>query len=146
MRELDLTAEWLSFASLSDADRERLGISREAAHRAGDLAITGAHTVGATWQPVQAGRPHLVIAVWNGPAPSIYTAREDPIVIDLIAFSPDELASYFRTGAGAVLGVELLDVALEDGMRVPIFGNVLDWLRADCLGVVLLDFAERRAA
>jgi len=46
----DLSAEWLSLPLLSESDRERLGISRKATHRAGGLCVTGAHTVGATWQ------------------------------------------------------------------------------------------------
>lgn len=142
----DLSAEWLSLPSLSESDRQSLGISHEATHWAGGLCVTGAHTVGATWQPNPSSRPHLIVAVWNGPAPSIYVVREDPVVTDLIAFMPDDLRVYWRTGNGSVLGPEYLDLALTDGIRVPIYSHPIDWLRADCLGVVLLDFAERRAA
>ena len=142
----DLAREWLAMSSIGDPDRRHLGISPEALHRAGGICVARVHTLGATWDQDPAGKPMMIIAGFNGPAPSIYVPRRAPVVVDLIAVSPNDASVYRRTGAGTVLSPEFLDAAITDGIRVPIFDHPLPWLRAGCLGVVLLDFAERRAA
>jgi hypothetical protein len=138
----ELTREWLAYPSPGNGDVARLhnlGVTREAIHRSGGLAVVKAITAGAMWMPEVGGRPMLATAVFDGPAPSIYNAVEHPVLLDLIAWTPAQPdLLYWRTGYGTELGTEHIDASLS-GAKIRLFPNVLEWLQADCQGAVLLE-------
>ena len=150
MPPLDLARELLALPDAGRGDRrllERQGVTREAIHRAGGLAVAGIATVGRLWTPEPTRAPAFVTPVWDGPAPSIYQAVERPLLIDLIAWRPADLACWwYRTGEGDVLGIDNLDLAHIEGWPISLHRTPLDWLRAGCRGAVLLDHCEARWA
>ena len=142
----DLIREWLALPSPGAGDLrllDRHGVTREAVHRAGGLAIARISTAGRLWMPEPTGTPAFILPVWDGPAPSIYTSVENPVLIDMIAWRPDGPATWwYRTGEGAVLGADNLDLAHVEGWPISLHRTPLDWLRAGCCGAVLLDHCE----
>ncbi len=149
MNSLDLTREWLSIPSPGAGDLQllaELGVTRETRHRAGGLAVARISTVGRLWTPEPNGTPAFVLPVWDGPAPSIYCGVENPVLIDMIAWRPDDPARWwYRQGAvDAVLGAGHLDLAHVEGWPISLHQTPLDWLRADCRGACLLDHCEAR--
>lgn len=83
------------------------------------------------YAPSDEGTPHLIIPVF-----------EDGELVDLVAFSSDQpLAWLLRLGCGWSLG--LLDGlerhSWEDEVRL--WASPLDWLRADCDGLCVLDWS-----
>ena len=151
MTPLDLVREWLALPGIGCGDRrllEQQGVTREAIHRAGGLAVARISTVGRLWTPSPTGRPAFVLPVWDGPAPSIYCGVEDPLLADLIVWRPDAPARWwYRLGEIDVdLGAENLDLAHTEGWPISLHLTPLDWLRADCRGTVLLDHCEARWA
>ena len=74
----------------------------------------------------------FVMAVSEGPA--------EPI-LDLVAFKlVDPCRWWLRLGQGVVLGLHNARLALFEEAPVLVHGTPLDWLRADCQGVVVLDW------
>ena len=151
MNVLDLTREWLALPDAGRGDRRLLGqhdVTREAIHRTGGLAVARISTVGRLWKPEPTGTPAFILPVWDGPAPSIYSGVENPVLIDMIAWRPDEPARWwYRQGeVDAVLGIDNLDLAHIEGWPISLHRTPLDWLRAGCRGAVLLDRCEARWA
>jgi hypothetical protein len=83
------------------------------------------------YAPSDEGTPHLVLPVF-----------EDGELVDLVAFSSDQpMAWLLRLGVGWSLG-------LIDGLErhswqdeVRLWASPLDWLRADCDGLCILDWS-----
>jgi hypothetical protein len=93
--------------------------------------------------PEPTGTPAFILPVWTGPAPSIYSGVENPVLIDMIAWRPDDPARWwYRTGEGDALGIDNLDLAHVEGWPISLHKTPLDWLRAGCRGAVLLDHCE----
>ena len=87
-----LVAEWLALPDLSANLTRRLadlGVGREAIRRAGSIGASRIHGIGRAFTPAGYGRLHLVLPVWAGPAPSIFEAVERPVLLDLLAWHPD---------------------------------------------------------
>lgn len=62
-------------------------------------------------------------------------------VIDLVAFRPDTPRSFWSyTGAGMMLGADALDRAQHYSEPLAVHESPLDWLRAGCDGIVILDW------
>ena len=147
MNVLDLTREWLALPDAGRGDRRLLGqhdVTREAIHRAGGLAVARISTVGRLWMPEPTGTPAFILPIWDGPAPSIYSGAENPVLIDMIAWRPDDPARWwYRQGeVDVVLGIDNLDLAHTEGWPISLHRTPLDWLRAGCCGAVLLDHCE----
>ena len=143
-----LIAEVLALPDLSANLIRRLadlGVGREAIRRAG-LGASRIHAIGRTFTPAGYGRLHLVLPVWAGPAPNIFEAVERPVLLDLLAWHPDnpELWLYRVGAAGLVLGEDRYLEALRSCQPFRAFATPLEWLQADCHGAVFLDDAERR--
>ncbi len=145
---LGLMAEWLGTSSLNSHQRkelEDLGVTREATQRAGDLGWARVSTIGGRcYMPADTGEVKVIMPVWAGPAPSIYRVVENPVIVDLIAWHPEEPTRWhYRIGnLGAVLGGENLDLAHAEELPISFATTPLDWLRGDCRGAVLLDICE----
>ena len=150
MNALDLAREWLALPDAGRGDRrllEQQGVTREATHRAGGLAVARIDTTGRLWSPEPTGTPSFILPVWNGAAPSIYCGVENPVLIDMIAWRPDDPACWwYRTREGDALGIDNLDLAHVEGWPISLHQTPLDWLRADCRGACLLDHCEARWA
>ena len=147
MPTLDLTREFLALPSPGVGDLRLLaqnGVTREAAHRAGGLAVARIDTGGRLWAPEPTGKPAFILPVPNGAAPSIYCGVEIPMLIDLIAWRPDDPTIWWhRLGdVEGVLGADHLDLAHTAGRPISLHGTPLDWLRADCRGACLLGYCE----
>ncbi len=143
-----LIAEYLALPELSANLTRRLadlGVGRDAIRRAG-LGASRIHQVGRTFAPAGYGRWHLVLPVWEGPAPDIFEPVERPVLLDLLAWHPDnpELWLYRIGAAGLILGEHRYLEALRAGQPFRAFATPLEWLQADCHGTVFLDDAERR--
>ena len=146
--DLNLTAEWLSTASLNSRQRrqlEDLGVAHEAAERAGGLGWERVSTIGGRcYTPSTAGDVRVIMPVWAGQAPSIFQAVESPVLVDLLAWRPDRPTRWWhRIGdPGAVLGIDNLELAHVEELPISFATTPLDWLRGDCRGAVLLEFCE----
>ena len=142
----DLTRQWLAMRDIGHGDRqllEKQGVTREATHRAGGLAVARIGTTGRVWMPEPAGAPAFVLPVWVGPVPSIYCGVENPVLVDLIAWRPDDPTTWwYRTGEGAALGTENLALAHTEGWPISFAATPLDWLRGDSRGACLLGYCE----
>ncbi len=122
-------------------------MTREAIHRAEGLAVARIGTTGRLWMPEPTGTPAFVLPVWDGPAPSIYCGVETPMLIDMIAWSPDDPTCWwYRTGDGDALGIDNLDLAHVEGWPISLHRAPLDWLRAGCRGACLLGHCEAQWA
>ena len=85
-----------------------------------------------TYSPAPDGKPVIVMGVSEHP---------DEGLIDLVAFEPSNPARWFlRLGNAVVLGLHNARLALFEESPVLVHGTPLDWLRADCRGVVVLDW------
>ncbi len=146
----DLIRNWLALPDIGHGDRrllEQHGVNREAVHRAGGLAVARIGTTGRLWMPEPTGTPAFVQPVWNGPAPSVYCGVENPVLIDMIAWRPDDPSRWwYRTGDGDALGINNLDLAHVEGWPITFEPTPLDWLRAGCRGAVLLGYCEAQWA
>ncbi len=145
----NLTREWLTLPSPGAGDLRLLGrhgVTSEAIHRAGGLAVARISTIGRLWMPEPTGTPAFILPVWADPAPSIYYGVETPVLIDMIAWRPDDPAAWwYRQGeVDLVLGAEHLEVAHTEGWPISFATTPLEWLRGNCHGAVLLDHCEAR--
>ncbi len=142
----DLIRDWLALPDIGRGDRrllEQRGVTREAVHRAGGLAVARIGTTGRLWMPEPTGTPAFVLPAWTGPAPSIYCGVENPVLVDMIAWSPGAPTRWwYRTGEGAVLGVEHLDLAHVAGWPISFATTPLEWLHGNCHGACLLGYCE----
>ncbi len=146
MNALDLAREWLALPDIGRGDRrllEQHGVTREAIHRAGGLGVARISAPGRLWMPEPTGTPAFVLPVWDGPAPSIYRGVGHPVLVDLIAWRPDDPTRWwYRTGDGDALGVEHLDLAHTEGWPICFATTPLEWLRGNCHGACLLEYCE----
>ncbi len=146
MNALDLSRDWLALPDIGCGDRrllEQHGVTREAVHRAGGLAVARIGTTRRLWMPEPTGTPAFVLPVWTGPAPSIYQAVEHPLLIDMIAWRPDDPARWwYRQGETAVLGIDHLDLAHVEGWPISFATSPAEWLRGNCHGACLLGYCE----
>ncbi len=143
--------EWLALPSPGVGDRrllEQQGVTRDAIHRAGGLAIARISTTRRLWMQEPTGKPAFILPAWDGPAPSIYSGVENPVLIDMLAWRPDDPARWwYRQGdVDVVLGAAHLDLAHAEAWPISLHRTPLDWLRAGCRGAVLLDHCEARWA
>ncbi len=141
----DLTCEWLALPSPGAGDLRLLGrhgVTREAIHRAGGLAVGRIDTGGRLWAPEPTGTPAFILPAWDGSAPSIYCGVEDPMLIDMIAWWPDDARRwwYRQDDFDAALGGDHLDLAHTAGRPVSLHQTPLQWLQADCRGACLLNY------
>ena len=86
----------------------------------------------------------MIQPVWRGPAPSIYSGVENPILDELIAWRPAEPGQWwYRWGADwPALGDHFIDDAHINGKPLNCHLTPLDWLRGGCRGCVMLGIAE----
>ena len=142
-----LLQEWLALPAIGQCGRKilaDLGVTREAIHRAGGLAQVRIQTTGRTWQREFGGRPAIAMPVWGGPPPSIYQGVENPCLIDVIAWRPQEPWQWWYRVVtyGAVLGTDNLNLAYATGQPISLHTTPLDWLQANCCGAVFLEDCE----
>ena len=147
MSALDLTRDWLALPDIGCGDRrllEQHGVTREAIHRTGGMAVARISAPGRLWMPEPTGTPAFILPVWNGPAPSIYCGVENPALIDMIAWRPDDPTRWWlRQGdIDAVLGADNLDLAHTEGWPICFATTPLEWLRGNCHGACLLGYCE----
>ncbi|MCH7833022.1 MAG: hypothetical protein IIC55_09155, partial [Proteobacteria bacterium] len=65
----------------------------------------------------------------------------DEGLIDIMAFEPSNPARwYLRLGNAVLLGLHNARLAVFEESPVMVHATPLDWLRADCAGVVVLDW------
>ncbi len=147
LTEEQAQALWLSLPSISDDGLLHLEVDRGAAARAGGLAWSRITTAGRAFDFDHAGSPAVIQPVWRGPAPSIYAGVEHPVLADLIAWRPAEPGRWwYRWGCDTpTLGDEYVDDAHQHHHPLVCHSTPLDWLRAGCVGCVLLDIAEAYA-
>ncbi len=143
----DLVREWLALPSPGAGDLRLLGqygVTREAVHRAGGLAVARIGSGGRLWAPEPTGTPVFILPAWNGTAPSIYQAVERPLLVDLVAWRPDDPTRWwYRHGDVDVdLGADNLDVAHMTGLPISFATAPLEWLQGNCCGSCLLGYCE----
>ena len=139
---------WLSLPSIPDDSLTRLGIDRHIANRAGGLAWDRVVVAGRGFDFGHDGIPAVIQPVWRGPAPSLETGVEYPVLADLIAWHPTEpFLWWYRWFADSpALGDEYIEAAhtaaQADAQMIECHLTPLDWLRSGCRGTVLLEIAE----
>ncbi len=149
---IDLDAEFdLAWRNRTQEHREHLaaaGVTFESMLRAGDLGVARIATTGRLYMPAPNGFPVLIMAAWSPAPPSIYTAVENPVIMDLLALRLDQPETWWwRIGeSGLVLGSDNLDLAHVEGRPISLHRTPLDWLRAGCRGACLLDHCEAQWA
>lgn len=99
----------------------------------GHFGICRAQFHGDLYEPTGAdGEPVIVMGVSEHP---------DEQIIDLVAFQPsDPTRWWLRSGQGVVLGLHNARLAAFKEEPVFVHATPLDWLRAECQGVVVLDW------
>ncbi len=149
---IDLDAEFdLAWRNRTEEHRKHLADARitfQAMLGAGDLGVARIATTGRLYTPSPTGFPVVILAIWSPAPPSIYTAVENPVIIDLIALRLDQPETWWwRIGEpGLVLGSDNLDLAHVEGRPISLHRTPLDWLRAGCRGACLLDHCEAQWA
>ena len=147
MNSMDFTREWLLLPSPGAGDLQllaELGVAREAIHRAGGLAVARISTVGRVWMSEPNGTPAFILSIWNDTTPSIYCGVENPVLIDMIAWRPDDPTRWwYRLGeVDVALGAEHLDLAHVEHWPITLARSPLDWLQGNCRGACLLGYCE----
>ena len=147
MDPVRLMAEWLAYRDLSAVERDHLGLTWEACQRAGGVVKAKVKTIGMTWEPAESGVPHVIVPAWAGVPPSIFQGVEHPTLIDMIALTPDAPEFWhWRTRQAFALGQDQIDMARTTAAPIILHLDPLHWLRANCIGAVLLDYPMARAA
>ena len=157
MQRLDFPAINLA-AEFDRADRNRTqehrkhlaaaGVGFQAMLRAGDLGVARIATAGRLYMPSLDGFPAVILAIWSPAPPSIYQAVEGPEILDLIAFRPDQIETWWRRVGepDLVLGEDRYLEAIATGAPLRVYDTPLRWLQGGCDGVVFLDDVESRWA
>jgi len=92
--------------------------------------------------PSANSEPALILPVFIDP-PSIWRFVDDPALIDLVAFDPQNPDRWQTAlSEGVMLGEAAYREALDDGLELPVFRNPLEWLRAAGAGVFPLDMTD----
>ncbi len=147
---INLAAEFdLAYRNRTLEHRQHLadaGITFQAMLRAGDLGVERITTTGRLYMPVTDGFPAVILAIWSPTPPSIYTAVESPVILDLLALRLDQPATWwYRLGEpGLFLGENHYLTAITCATPVKVFDSPLAWLRGGCDGAVFLDDVEGR--
>ena len=98
----------------------------------GNFGVTRAMFHGDLFEPAPDGKPVIVLGVSEHP---------DEGLVDIVAFEPSNpVRWYLRLGAAVVLGLHNARLAVFEESPVVAHATPLDWLRADCQGVVVLDW------
>ncbi len=124
------------------------GVTFESMLRAGGLGVERIATTGRVYMPSPDGFPAVILAIWSPAPPSIYTAVENPEILDLIALRTDDPGCWwYRLGEpGLILGEDRYLLAIETGTPINVFDSPVGWLQGECSGCVILDDAEARWA
>lgn len=77
-----------------------------------------------------------------GVAALIVPAIIDGILVDLVACSLANKNFRSRRGAARALGEDVIGIARQSGVRLPLFEDPLHWLRAGGRGAVIIDWTE----
>lgn len=147
---INLAAEFdLAYRKRTQAHQLHLadvGVTFDAMLRAGDLGVERIATTGRIYTPSSNGFPAMILALWSPAPPSIYTAVENPEILDLLALRLDQPDLWWRrTGdLGMILGEHRYLDAIDRDKPLKVFDSPVAWLRGDCGGCVLLDDAETR--
>ena len=142
----DLINIWLNAPSPSDAELERLGVSFYASQKVGGLRMSNVrygyrHLEAMVLRPGtnSGSEPALILPVFIDP-PSIWRAVENPALIDLVAFDPQNPNRWQTArGEGVMLGEAAYWEAVNDDLELPVFRNPLEWVHAAGAGVFSLD-------
>jgi hypothetical protein len=98
----------------------------------GDFGVARAQFDGDLWEPATDGAGVFILGVNEHP---------DEGLIDIVAFKPSNPARwYLRLGNAVVLGLHNARLAVFKEEPVLVHATPLDWLRAECRGVVVLDW------
>lgn len=98
----------------------------------GHFGVCLAQFHGDLYEPDPDGTPVIVLGVSESP---------DEPIIDIVAFKPSEPNRWWlRLGQAVILGRHNARLALFKEEPLFIHATPLDWLRADCMGVVVLDW------
>ena len=98
----------------------------------GHFGVTRAMFHGDLFEPAPDGKPVIILGVSEHP---------DEGVVDILAFEPSNPSHWYRRlGAAVVLGLHNARLAVFEESPVMVHATPLDWLRADCAGVVVLDW------
>ena len=149
MDEVRIRAEW-DRATLRlhevRASLDNAGVSFEAILRAGYVGADLISTAGRLYLPSPGGRPAVLLGVWRGAPPSIYSGNDAPYLADIIAWLPkDPTRWWYRHGnRNLVLGEDQWTAALRTGQAIAVHPTPLHWLRSNCESAVVLDDVEAR--
>ena len=128
----------------ADFDLDRLGISQFTVWRCGGLGLGRVRLCQELYEPAQRGDWMNILPIYwpYTPHPNC-DEPEPPDLEDLIAFDPREPGRWFyRIGQyDHILGADQMT-----GGSVQCNATPLDWLRAECRGVVHLGALERLTA
>ena len=124
---------------LTEASHDRLadaGIPKSALYHPSGLrglfGVTLIETSGRFFQPCSDGKGALIVPVFE---------YQSEAPVDLLAFRLDDPGRFWlRTGDAVVLGRETVERAALFNETVIVHPTPLDWLRADCFGVCILDW------
>lgn len=135
-----------SAQAIRAAHREFLtsqGVSRRTLIEAGLVGVSRVHMSGGSFEFSDDGEPAFISPV--------HELRDGgrhldpfPATADLLAWLPRKPKTFARwLGVAMFLGEPYLRAAMEAGEAIRVYRTPLDWLRAGCAGVVILD--TRRA-
>ncbi len=138
--ESDFDCAW---RNRTQEHREHLaaaGVTFESMLRAGDLGVERIATAGRLYAPITDGFPVVILAVWAPAPPSIYTAVENPVIMDLIALRLDQPSTWWRRigEPGLILGEDSYLKAIDRDMPLKVFESPVSWLRSDCGGEIVV--------
>lgn len=110
-----------------------LGITGTAIGNAGLIGVAHIEMEGTHWQPEESGIPTLIIPVGMD--------NSFGRIVDLVALQTvNPRIWWLRTGIGAMLGYWNLEEAAYFQQQLTVHATPLDWLKADCEGICILDW------
>ncbi len=114
--------------------------------RAGDLGVERIVATGGLYMPHPNGFPAVILAIWSPAPPSIYTAVENPVIMDLLALRLDQPETWWRRVGepGLFLGEDRYLAAVDVATSLKVYDSPLRWLQGGCDGTVFLDDVEAR--
>jgi hypothetical protein len=148
--EPQLVEEWLQcrLAIYREAPdiHARLGVTEDQAEHVGGIGVARIATAGRLFWLDPHGAAAVVMAVWASEPPSRVRMVANPILQDLLAFTPAWPERWWlRTGAGEFLGLWNLWAALDDGTALQPHETPLAMLKSGGKGFVPLDLLEAPA-
>lgn len=152
LRQIDIFKEFRTACSAFEMalqpNLEALEVSVEGWLRAAGIGAANIITTGRTFRPHAEGIPAIIVGEWRPGPPSVHHFVEEPNLIDLVAFLPEDPDQFwFRIGKfRCCLGGHEWVEAAEAGCPIPLFLDPLSWLRADCRGACVPEFDTYRIA